>query len=267
MSNPWQIYDALIEGIDQACGSASDAGDGEITVTSAHIGLQWSRVITSEGGIGMAFSMADKSRPPTFERPTFTGVPLRELASLAKTWNFAEASIGMAAINAFYSHPKRAAAAGFTPSGGASWQHTFDSYAETVAGARVAVIGHFPFAPQPLAAADELYMLERAPHPGDYPDPACEYLLPECDFVFISSSAFVNKTAPRLLELSHAAHTVLVGPSTPLAPWLFDFGVDMLTGFVSTTPERLDAALDGVTMAGMYDAGTRVHKNASLTMP
>lgn len=249
MSSPWQIYDELIDGIDP-----------RLTVTAASIGLQWCRVTSSGGGIGMAYAIAERSRPALLQAPTMVGMPLKAIAELARSWNLAEAGIGMAAINAHYSQVDRAKAAGFERSGGEDWQHIFNAYRDTVAGARVAVIGHFPFAPEPLAQAEELFVLERTPFPGDYPDPACEYLLPSCDVVFISSSAFVNKTAPRLLELSRAAHTVLVGPSTPLATRLFDHGADMLTGFVSPTPALLDQALSHVTMTGMYEAGYRVHQ-------
>lgn len=102
---------------------------------------------------------------------------------------------------------------------------------------------------------------ERVPRPGDHPDTACEYLLPECDYVFISSSSFVDKTAPRLLELSRRAHTVLVGPSTPLPPMLFDYGVDTTTGFVVTDPYLLDRALAGVAVKAMFEAGHRIHRD------
>lgn len=251
MSAAWRLYDELIAEIPE-----------NLTVTTANIGLQWSRVTSSEGGFGMAYSIPERSRPAIFERPSFVDARLSEIAQLAKSWNLSEAGIGIAAINAWFSHPDRARDNGFEPSGGQNWQHVFDVYTDAVADARVAVIGHFPFAPEPLHRAAELFVLERTPFPGDYPDSACEYLLPGCDFVFISSSAFANKTAPRLLELSREAHTVLVGPSTPLSPRLFDYGADMITGFVSPSPAQLDEALAHVTMIGMYDAGYRVHQRA-----
>lgn len=251
MTDPWRIYDQLIDEISP-----------DILVTAARTGVQWCRVTSSEGGIGMAYTIATQTRPPSYEHPTFTGTRLRDVAALAKSWNLAEAGIGVAAINAWYSHPERSRENGFRACPGQTWTQVFDPYAERVAGARVAVIGHFPFAPKPLSAASELYMLERNPRPGDYPDSACEYLLPRCDYVFISSSAFVNKTMPRLLELARAAHTVAVGPSTPLNPVLFDHGVDVMTGFVSAAPERLDDVLANLAPTGMYDAGHRVQQEA-----
>src|SRR5690606_21744369 len=120
--------------------------------------------------------------------------------ALARSWNLAEAGMGMAAINAWFAQPDRAKENGFTPCGANSWGQVFDPYADAVAGKVVTVIGHFPFAEPPLAKAAEVRVLERMPHPGDYPDSACEFLVPDADFVFISGSAFVNKTIPRLLE-------------------------------------------------------------------
>lgn len=251
MTSPWALYDELI-----------DAIPADLTITGANTGLRFSRVISSEGGIGIAYTLSWQSRPPHYDGATFVGAGLREIARLAKSWNFAEASVGVAAINAWYCRPDRAEHHGFAPCGGATWRQVFAPYCEAVGGKRVAVIGHFPFAPEALAAAESLVVLERDPLPGDFPDPACEYLLPDCDYVFISSSAFVNKTMPRLLELSRDARVIVLGPSTPLSPILFDHGADIVTGFVSSAPSRLDEALAKSTLTGMHEAGYRVELQA-----
>lgn len=250
MSDPWRIYDELI-----------DAIPAEVTVAAASAGLRWCQVTSSDGGLGMAYTMPEQSRPASYQGTTLVGTRLRDLASLAKSWNFAEAGLGMAAVNAWYAQPVRAEQAGFTPCEANSWPQVFHPYSEAVAGRKVAVIGHFPFAPPPLQQAAELRVLERHPQPGDYPDPACEYLLPDSDYVFISSSAFVNKTMPRLLELARKATTIVLGPSTPLSLGLFDHGVDVITGFVSRDPARLAESLGGVTNAGMHDHGYRVERH------
>jgi hypothetical protein len=59
-------------------------------------------------------------------------------------------------------------------------------------------------------------------------------MLPDMDYVFITGLTLVNKTLPRLLELSQKARVILVGPSVPLAPQLFDFGVWELAGTLFT---------------------------------
>lgn len=249
MSDPWQIYDELIEAV-----------PAEVTITTASAGLRWCQVTSSEDGLGMAYTLDVQSRPAGYQGSTFAGAALRDVAALAKSWNFAEAGIGMAALNAFYAQPERARTNGFTPCRANNWQQVFHPYSDDVAGKKVAVIGHFPFAPKPLEKAAELRVLERSPFPGDYPDSACEYLLADSDYVFISSSAFVNKTMPRLLELARDATTVILGPSTPLSPLLFDHGVDVMTGFVSPSPARLADTLGSIASTGMYDHGYRVEQ-------
>lgn len=96
------------------------------------------------------------------------------------------------------------------------------------------LIGHLRMPPGTLDAAKQVYILERHPKPGDYPDSACEYLLPECDTVLITGSSMVNKTLPRLLELCKNAYVILTGPTVPLCPALLDFGIDRLAGMVVT---------------------------------
>ena len=254
MAHPWEIYDALIDAIPQ-----------EVTLTTVNVGAQWTRVINSAGGIGMAWTMNIKTRPDSFPGVTLDGIPLREAAGLIRSWNLAEASIGQAAINSWHSRPETAEANGFVPTGqGITWGMVFDPYSTDVAGKKVAVIGHFPFAQKALEAAGEYICLERNPQPGDYPDSACEYLLPECDYVFITGSSFVNKTIPRLLELSRNATTVMIGPSTPASPILFDYGVDVITAFACDQGALLDEALDGNLLGGMYEAGMRVERAKPL---
>ena len=139
------------------------------------------------------------------------------------------------------------------------WPHFFDPFRNAVAGKKVAVIGHFPFAPKTLNQAADFYMLERSLNEGDYPDSAAEYILPECDYVFITGSAFVNKTAPRLLELSRESFNVVLGPSTPLAPVLLEhYGVSQVTGMVPSNPAGMFEGLEKGDSLDMFNFGHRV---------
>ncbi len=206
MPGAWRVHEDLIAEIPR-----------DAMVETADVGVRRTRVVNSAGGGGVAWTMNQRSRPEVFEGAVLDGLPLRTAAGLVRSWNLAEASIGQAAINSWYSHPESAAEKGFAATGeGLVRRRVFDPFARAVDGGRVAVVGHFGFARKALGRAGEYYCLERVPQPGDHPDAACEYILPECDYVFISGSSFVNKTAPRLLEPSRRARTVLVGPSTPL---------------------------------------------------
>ena len=105
MTSPWDLYDQLIDEI-----------PADITVTAIHTDGKWRRVATSEDGAGMAFGMNVQSRPRALEDPSdLVGRPLRDVAALAKSWNFEDAGVGMAAVNAYHSHPVRALAHGFRP--------------------------------------------------------------------------------------------------------------------------------------------------------
>ena len=250
MWNPWEIYDRLIEQIDPS-----------VRVSAYGRAGKWTFVENSEAGAGMAFHMPVESVPRSLPEDV-TGLSLREVAAFAKSWNFAEAAIGMAALNSWYALPSRAEAAGFEPCEVNNWQNLFDPWAKETAGKRVAVIGHFSFAPAALPAVSELIVLERNTLPGDLPDSAAEYVLPTCDYVFITGSAFVNKTMPRLLELSRGARTIIVGPSSPAAPMLAEYGMDSLTTFSVTDVASFQPALSGHLLGGMYEAGRRIEFHA-----
>ena len=82
MTNPWNLYDDLIDEI-----------PGHITVAAAYIGTKWCRVTSSERGAGMAFAMPVRTRPASYGEDDLAGLPLREVAALAKSWNLAEAGL------------------------------------------------------------------------------------------------------------------------------------------------------------------------------
>jgi uncharacterized protein (DUF4213/DUF364 family) len=111
----------------------------------------------------------------------------------------------------------------------------------------------------------ELSILEKRPIPGDYPDSACEFLLPTQDFVFATGVTLINKTFPRLLALSRKTAFILVGPSVPLAPFLFDYGVRDLQGFVVTDPERCRKVVNRESQCGLiFDCGKMVSLTPEL---
>jgi len=97
-------------------------------------------------------------------------------------------------------------------------------------------------------------VLERQPGMGDLPDPACEYLLPEAEWVFITSS-ITNKTFPRLAALSRDAVSVLMGPTTPWLPELRHFGIDYLAGVEIGDPKALRQTVAEGGGVRIFDAG------------
>jgi uncharacterized protein (DUF4213/DUF364 family) len=118
----------------------------------------------------------------------------------------------------------------------------FNSLRERYTGKNVTVVGHFPDV-DAMANLCTLTVLERDPSGSDTPDPACEYVLPRQDFVFLTGVTVINKTAPRLLDLAKDATVVMLGPSVIASDFLFRWGIDILAGRVVEDVEKTKAAV------------------------
>lgn len=213
----WKLYDSLINEVED-----------DVIVEELIVGLAWTAARSKSTGLAMT---SPRPLAPSPLSGKCQGKTVKELAKLIKSWEFFEASIGLSAINSVFNHRDHISKMeenGFQqlPIGSA-----FDLIAENANGKKVAVIGHFRNMGE-LADKCELTILEREPSAGDLPDPAAEYILPEQDVVLLTSSTLINKTAPRLLELSKNAVTIMIGPSTPLSPVLFEMGVDIISGLI-----------------------------------
>ncbi len=101
------------------------------------------------------------------------------------------------------------------------------------------MIGHSNITAELLAPAEKLWIMDREEKNGAYPDSACEFFLPECDVVIITGSAAINKTMPRLLELSKNAQIILTGPSVSCCPQLLNLGIYRLNGRIITDSEPM----------------------------
>lgn len=246
----WEMYDALINGIPE-----------ELKTDELVCGYPHTYVRSGEGS-GIAGIRLFETRMPMFTKDLI-GMPLREVASCIKSWNFIEASVGLAAINAYYNNPKVAKENGVEFSEAMRVEdRKFDPFIMSqneVRGKKVAVIGHFPYLQRLMEPICDLAIIETDPGEGDYPFSASEYLLTECDYVFMTSSCLIDKTLPRLLELSgNAKRVTLVSPGTPLAPQLFDFGIDVLSGFIIKDNLRAFRIVAGAERVKIYATGQKV---------
>jgi hypothetical protein len=98
-------------------------------------------------------------------------------------------------------------------------------------GKNVAIIGHFPFVDRVGPEVRNLWVFENYPRPGDLPAEAAEALLPRADVVAITATTLLNGTCVGLLgHIPRKSFTIMLGPSTPFAPCLFDWGIDALAG-------------------------------------
>lgn len=214
-------YSILIDGIPEG-----------ISVKRIVRGPTWVGAELSGGEFGIAMYTEGESRPRIFD--SLVGLEARNAAGAVLSWNFAEASEGMAVINAYYNSQRRLRELSCMASYDRPCTRGMD-----LSGKLVAFIGHLKLPPESTAAAKEVYIIEREPKPGDYPDSACEYILPRCDVVIISGSAAINKTMPRLLSLSENAETIIIGPSVPMCPELRKLGISRLSGMAVSDVDGL----------------------------
>lgn len=239
----WDLYDALIEAV-----------PAKVQATDCVCGLNWFAVRS----LGVGLSMAPGDGAPSLPLAgRYAGMALKDLAALSKSWNFHEAALGLAAINAAFNGPAAVAATFGQPLDRIESANCFHYLREDFRGKKVTVVGHFRDL-EPLKEICELTILERKPQPGDLPDPACEFVLPGQDIVVITAVTLINKTLPRLLQLARGARIVLTGPTTPLIPILFDFGIEMLAGLVVENDAHVLRTVQEGGQHQLFDCGARM---------
>lgn len=242
----WQIYDDLINEIPE-----------DLTVLECMLGASWT-LVRSERGLGIVKTI--KGGKQGTELSNITGMQLKELAEYSKSWNMLEASLGLAAINSAFNNSSQIMDITGEPMlepDNPEKHNAFKVLEPNMKGKKVAVIGHFPKI-ENLKKICELSILERDPQPGDYPDSACEYLLPEQDFVFITGTALTNKTMPRLIQLSRKAEIVLVGPSVPVSKILFNYGVKLIASFVVIEQQLIWKAVQEGKKMNIFKSGGKM---------
>jgi len=178
-------------------------------VENVLVGAFWTMVCSR--GCGMA---ATYKSPLAHGRQTvrnvgnMLGMSARELAEYARSDDLLEASIGLAALNSLLPEPGVAEVE----------LNAFEILAQAGENQNVARVG-------------QLWVLEQDPLEGDYPAEAAVDLLPQAKIIGITASTLINHTLDDLLTLCPAqAQVLLLGPSTPLSPILFQHGLTILSG-------------------------------------
>ena len=163
----------------------------------------------------------------------------RELAEMLRSERILEASIGMAAANALLEVDET----------GLPEVNAEQIVMEQGAGRRVAIVGHFPFIDRVREAAAQCWVLELHPGPGDLPADLAAEVLPQADVVALTGTSLINHTFDDLIGLCRPdAFVLLLGPSTPLSPVLFEAGVNAVSGTrVEDTGQVLFSVGQGAT--------------------
>jgi uncharacterized protein (DUF4213/DUF364 family) len=214
------------------------------------VGAHWTAVLTR--GCGLASTIGDPhphKGPSVRDAGNLVEKGIAELLYLARSDKLLEASIGMATINSLIKIDETRC----------SEVNAFDVLVEQGRGEDVAVIGHFPFVPKLKEFARNLWVIEQRPRPGDLEADRAADILPRCQVVAVTSTAFINHTLEGLLELCRDAFVMLLGPTTPFTPLFFDYGIDALSGTKVVDEARVIRHVkEGATFQQIHHAGVRL---------
>lgn len=205
------------------------------------IGLHWTLVTSKYGGLSS--TMAGEG-PHGHARIKDVGSlhkkSAQELAGWLSSDNLLEASIGAAALN--------------------SLLDVDESRLEEINAAEViaresrdkdlVIVGHFPFVEKMKTIAKNCWVIEKRPYGDDFPEEAAQEYIPQADMVAITGTALINHTIDGLLALCRPGAAVMVlGPSTPLSPLLYEYGISYICGSRVTDADAVIATIQqGATL-------------------
>ncbi len=193
-----------------------------IPVRKVIIGVHWTLVASKYSGL--ASTMVGQE-PHGHSRVRDVGLlhekTAQELASWILSDNLLEASIGMATVNSLLEVDEQ--------------QLEQVNAAEVIEregkGKNLAIIGHFPFVDQMKTIARNCWVIEKRPFGEDFPEEASREYLPQADVVAITGTTLINHTLEGLLSLCRPGSRIMIlGPSTPMTPLLFNYGVSYISG-------------------------------------
>lgn len=213
----WNLYDELYMGIPSS-----------IRVEGCVVGKLWTTVRTN-GSLGVARTLGDTGVDRNALGQSMVGDFLRDVANVLRWDSPLRASIGVAAMNAFYNRPDRLNT--LPPS----------EFGANLGG-RVTVIGELPELERSLREFCDVTAL---PLPECCQLDAAYDAAMKADFAFISGDALTNRTLPALLErVGERTRVSLTGVSVPAAPVLFAFGNPLhnLSGVYAGIPATVESA-------------------------
>ena len=145
----------------------------------------------------------------------------QELAQWILSDNLLEASVAMAAINSMVDVDESKLVQ----------KNASQVITEEGAGKNVTIVGHFPFVEQLKTIPRHCWVIEKKPFGDDFLEEAAEEFIPQSDIVAITGTAFINHSIEKLLSFCKKdAKVMILGPSTPMLPVLFEHGISFLSG-------------------------------------
>ena len=193
-----------------------------VPVRNVIIGVHWTLISSRYCGLGSTMvNEGPHGHSPSKDVGMLHLKSAQELAGWVLSDNLIEASIGIAALNSLLdidlSQTEQINAG--------------EVIARESKDKNLVIVGHFPFVDRMKTIANNCWVIEKRPHVDDFPEEDAKKYIPQADVVAITGTAFINHTMEGLLSLCRPdALVVLLGPSTPVSPLLFDYGVSFISG-------------------------------------
>lgn len=196
-------------------------------VTSIDVGQNWILVQTqhNDGTVGAGVAAAPHviADDAAYAIGSYSlKSDARQIVHLIKSTDPSEAAIGLATLNAIQTLSDN----DLNPADAADW------LSEQSNEKHIAIFGRFPFIEDEIRPfAKQVFVFEQTPKAGEYSANDMPHILPQADIVAITGTTIINHTFDEIVKHTHRDQIgVVLGPSTPLTPQLFDFGIDVLFG-------------------------------------
>lgn len=199
-----------------------------IPVRNVIMGIHWTLVSSKFCGMGSTISDSGHHRHHDHHGHSLVRdvgklhqKSAQELARWILSENTLEASIGIAAINSLLDIDESKM----------EEINAADIIERECNGKNLVVVGHFPFVEKMKSIAKNCWVIEKKPACGDFPEQAARDFIPQAQIIAITGTSLINHTIDDLLSLCPKDSLVmLLGPSTPLSPVLFNYGISFLSG-------------------------------------
>ncbi len=205
----------------------------DLPVTAAVVGSHLIAVASRRLGLAARLPGNEGAEQVSCEKNMFAlgSMSARDLAMWLLENEWLRAGIGMASLNSLLDieHDKL--------------QETNAKHiiAARSAGKNLMVVGRFPFVKMIQPNVRNLWVMEKKTCADCISEEEGYQLLPEADVVAITGSSLINHTFERIISHCRTdSLKIMLGPSTPLSPVLFDYGVDVIGGALA---ERVDTVL------------------------
>ena len=176
-----------------------------------------------------------------------TGKPLCEAAEALKEPRAFSISLGAAALNA-----------GMIPPQNQPDIQASRIMAEKGKNEETVLVGDFPFTGWLRNQVKALHLFELKRVAEGTPPEQWDGILGRCKVLGLTGTTLITRAMATYLEKSTQAYTIVIGPTTPMSPVLFSYGVDVLAGSQVVAPDPVFAGIrKGMSFRELKKLGIR----------